>query len=192
MKYSTIARTAILLSAITLHPAAKADIVAFSGSMSGIGSNGPDASCAPLPFRGTINPLTTTGTSSLGAFTYSHNICNSGINGPLTGTFAIDFGTDSFLGTMTGITSPSGTPALANLNWSYVITGGTGRFLDATGAFSGIGTTDARNPPPVVSLVFTPVPEPGTWAMMLLGFGLTGASLRRARWRGRQQVQSIA
>lgn len=37
------------------------------------------------------------------------------------------------------------------------------------------GETPPENPPPPV------VPEPGTWATMLLGFGLTGWLLRRRR-----------
>ena len=39
--------------------------------------------------------------------------------------------------------------------------------------------------PPIPTPLFTPgaVPEPATWAMMLLGFGLMGASLRGARRR---------
>ncbi len=32
-----------------------------------------------------------------------------------------------------------------------------------------------------VSLDVTAVPEPATWAMMIVGFGMTGASLRRRR-----------
>jgi hypothetical protein len=32
-----------------------------------------------------------------------------------------------------------------------------------------------------VSLSITPVPEPGAWALMLLGFGGMGAMLRRRR-----------
>jgi hypothetical protein len=31
------------------------------------------------------------------------------------------------------------------------------------------------------SQVLAPVPEPGTWAMMLIGFGAIGASMRRRR-----------
>lgn len=40
----------------------------------------------------------------------------------------------------------------------------------------------------LVSVTYGSVPEPGTWATMLLGFGLAGAALRRrtaALWRGR-------
>jgi len=42
-------------------------------------------------------------------------------------------------------------------------------------------------PPPVGS-----VPEPATWAMMLLGFGGIGMALRRSRRRGKQALMQIA
>jgi hypothetical protein len=37
-----------------------------------------------------------------------------------------------------------------------------------------------------------PLPEPGTWAMMLLGFGGMGLALRRSRRRGKQELMQIA
>jgi len=36
----------------------------------------------------------------------------------------------------------------------------------------------------VIGLNFTPVPEPGTWAMMLLGFGAVGFAMRRRKQTG--------
>lgn len=198
MTISTIVRTAIVFSAILVHPAAKADILSFTGSMSGIGINGPNASCSPLPFRGTVSPATAGGTSSLGSFTYSHDICNSGMSGPLTGTFAIDFGVDSFIGSLTGNNAASATPGIANLDWTYTILSGTGRFLGASGQFSGIGTTDARVPPAQVSLTYTgrinapAVPEPASWAMMLLGFAGAGLVLRRSRRSSRTTAPAQA
>ena len=52
----------------------------------------------------------------------------------------------------------------------------------------GGGTTPPENPPPEEPPVEEPppeqppvVPEPGTWATMLLGFGLTGLVMRRRR-----------
>jgi PEP-CTERM motif-containing protein len=48
------------------------------------------------------------------------------------------------------------------------------------------GFTDIRQiriTPAVGGEVTTPLPEPGTWAMMLLGFGAAGVSLRRSRRR---------
>jgi hypothetical protein len=37
-----------------------------------------------------------------------------------------------------------------------------------------------------------PLPEPATWAMMLLGFGGMGMALRRSRRRGKQALMQIA
>jgi hypothetical protein len=36
------------------------------------------------------------------------------------------------------------------------------------------------------------VPEPGTWALMLLGFGGIGLALRRGRRRGKPALMQIA
>ena len=178
---------AIAAIALITATSAKADILDFNGSMTGLGVSGPDASCSPLPFRGTISSSTTTGTSSLGDFTYSHNICLSGFNGPSGGTFLIDFGQDSFLGTLSGGATPSSTTGVADVAWTFSILEGTGRFLGASGSFIGSGTTDARVRPSIVNLDFTgtinapAVPEPATWAMMLVGFGAVGAGVRSRR-----------
>lgn len=34
---------------------------------------------------------------------------------------------------------------------------------------------------PVLATIAPPVPEPQTWAMMIIGFGLVGAAIRRRR-----------
>jgi microcystin-dependent protein len=41
--------------------------------------------------------------------------------------------------------------------------------------------TEAQMPEHVHALPDTAVPEPGTWALMIGGFGLAGAALRRRR-----------
>ena len=76
--------------------------------------------------------------------------------------------------------SPSGTPAQTWLNFS------TSFVAQSTGAqniafqFNGGGVTAADFGIDRVYLTAA-VPEPGTWALMLLGFGAVGASMRRAR-----------
>jgi hypothetical protein len=40
--------------------------------------------------------------------------------------------------------------------------------------------------------VTPPVPEPATWALMLLGFGGIGMALRRSRRRGKQALMQVA
>ena len=197
MKRSAVVRTAIALSLLASGAAAKADVLSFSGSMTTFGSAAPDSSCAPLPFRAMVS--STNGTSSLGSFSYSHNVCLSGISGPSQGTFVIDFGIDAFQGALTGMATPSATPGIVDLLFNYTILSGTGRFLGATGSFTGTGTSNVQNgPPPLVSLAFNgtvdapAVPEPGTWAMLLLGFGLAGMAIRRRRRRAMVAVASTA
>ena len=47
--------------------------------------------------------------------------------------------------------------------------------------FLSIGTPDGLPPMAALDGVSLTVPEPATWAMMLLGFGGMGATLRRRR-----------
>jgi hypothetical protein len=56
---------------------------------------------------------------------------------------------------------------------------GTYQYYD----FYSLGTGGNAAPGNVLlgGLAMTPVPEPGTWAMMLLGFGAVGAAMRRNR-----------
>jgi hypothetical protein len=44
------------------------------------------------------------------------------------------------------------------------------------------GTLDPRQSPPLVPEgIVSPIPEPATWALMMLGFGIIGSALRRRR-----------
>ena len=186
-----VAAAAAVALSCNAAPALAADL-AFSGSVTGISTGGPDASCAPLPFRTMIAPATTVGTSSLGDFSYSSNICQGG--GPVEGTFAIDFVNGSISGTQVGTATPTSTAGLFNLLLNYNILEGTGDFLGATGSFMGVGTADSRTPPTQVSLALNgtihapAVPESATWALMLLGFCGVGMALRRSRTPSIQQV----
>ena len=102
-------------------------------------------------------------------------------------SFVVDFGVDQFSGTFDGLGSLNATPGIFNLVLNYTVLDGTGRFLGATGGFHGIGTVDARVPPSRVTFDFDglinapAVPEPATWAVMMLGFGLIGGAMRRRR-----------
>ena len=174
------------IAALTLAPAilctspASALEVIFNGSMSGTSTNVSAPSCAPQLF---LSTLTGTGTSSLGAFSYTHHVCLSGV-GPLNGVdFLLDFGSgNTLLGNMVGAATASGIPLVSNISFDYNILGGTGQYLGASGSFRGLGTVDQRNGPPArVSFNFAAVPEPGTWAMMLLGFAGIGVAMRRRR-----------
>lgn len=179
MKKSALRRAAsFAFAAIILPLATAAEAIDFSGSMSAPAAVAPNAACAPIPFQGSITAGV--GTSSFGAFTYSHTVCTTGATGPVNGTYTIDFGIDQFTGALAGTSAASATPGLFDLLFNYTISGGTGRFAGGTGNFIGAGTADVRNAPPsIVSLNFSAVPEPTTWAMMLVGFGMIGLGLRR-------------
>lgn len=67
--------------------------------------------------------------------------------------------------------------------------GGTPANVGAPGTPGGIGTilppptatTPSEPVPPGTETPVAPVPEPATWAMMLIGFGLCAAAMRRRR-----------
>lgn len=166
--------------------AATADVLAFTGTVTGVSTLiGADATCAPLQFRSVIDPTSTVGHSTLGDFTYSTNTCLS-LGGALSnGTFTMNFGADSFSGTFDGGSTPSDTPGISDTAWLFTVLSGTGRFAGASGTFEGAGLADARTRPTHVVIGFIgninapAVPEPASWALMLLGFGGMGVLMRR-------------
>lgn len=183
-----IARTVIAGVLLGVSLPANADVLSFTGSVSGSSTFvGPDATCAPLQFRSVIDPANTTGTSSLGDFTYSTSTCLSLGGVTSAGTFIIDFGEDAFNGTFQGGATPTGTPGISDTEWLFTILGGTGRFEGASGILNGTGLTDATVRPSLISIDFSgnvvapAIPEPATWALMLFGFGGAGMVLRRRR-----------
>jgi hypothetical protein len=170
---------------------ASAAILAFTGTeMNDTPTPGPSPLCGIGQVRVAFSPstATTSGTSNLGSFGPTMAHC---LTPPPTsysgGVFDFDFGAgDDLLGTYSGHFTPTGTANLLNTFVEYVVTGGTGRFLDASGTIHGVGILDRRVARPINSLTLNGVlnlpgvPEPATWTMMILGFGLVGLA-RRAR-----------
>lgn len=173
--------------------AAAAAVVSFSGSQSNTdAASGPSAARCGAQFTVNIGNgpgATSTGTSNLGSFltTQSHCITLPPPAPYGQGLFVYDFGSGDLLsGTYTGVLSFN-SPGLFDNVQDFQVTGGTGRFAGATGAFVGVGTVDFRGPTPSAQLNFNgainapAIPEPASWTLLILGVAGAGAALRRAR-----------
>lgn len=103
----------------------------------------------------------------------------NGIGNPNDATLGF-FLNGNQVGSLLQAGSPSGTPAQTWINF------GTSFVASSTGAqtlefrFNGLGVTAADFGVDRV-YVTAAVPEPGTWALMLLGFGAIGVAMRRRR-----------
>jgi hypothetical protein len=75
------------------------------------------------------------------------------------------------------VISPSSLIASAPLAFGSAIIGGGG------GGGGGGGSPPPTSVTPPPTTVTSPVPEPGTWLMMLLGFGMVGSTMSRQRRR---------
>lgn len=109
----------------------------------------------------------------------------SGTFNGVAGTGNVNFGSGDILAALNinapglGFTQFGGVDVFSIVNGQPV-------FRLGTFAFSGIvtGASTLR-----ISQVNAAVPEPGTWAMMLLAFGVVGAAMRRAK---RQQALTVS
>lgn len=149
----------------------------------------PDASCAADEVLVNFNPgnSTAAGTSNFGDFGPSQRHCIKA-GTPYAGSFTFAFAAgDALLGTTAGFLTPTATMGVLNSFVTYTATGGTGRFLGASGTISGVGLLDRRPVRPLNELTLTgrlalpAVPEPASWAMLIAGFGLVGSVMRRRR-----------
>lgn len=191
-----------VLSAAVIAPltAAQAGTVTITGSQSNTNAPGLAGGRCPAFTVSIANsaPFFSTGSSNLGAFTTTQSHCldappplavGSAATPYYAGLFTYTFGNGSTLtGDYTGLLTNGGVAGLVNNTQSFNITGGSGVFAGATGGFSGSGTiTFAPGAPPLSVLAFSGsvtapgVPEPASWATMVLGFGGVGALLRRRR-----------
>ena len=123
------------------------------------------AGSATAAFTNTFTFVTPTG----------FNISNGTLSTSALGGSNIDF-TSAFLnGTAFTLTAP-GTFEFGSLANTALVTGGTN-----TLTISGFNTGDGAYSGTLTFAAVSSVPEPATWAMMLLGFGAMGVSVRRRR-----------
>ncbi len=193
-------RLAFIAAAVAVASAGPALAASFSGTFAN--SNPPAATggrCPALTVTiGNFGGFYATGTSNFGAFNASQSHCLGGpppiaVGAPDRpyddGQFSFDFAAGGTLfGTYIGLLSNAGSLGLANNIQDFIVTGGTGRFLGATGSFRGEGQIAFLPGPPAATLTFTAgtitapgVPEPAAWAMLITGFGLAGITMRRRR-----------
>ncbi|WP_293682751.1 PEPxxWA-CTERM sorting domain-containing protein [uncultured Phenylobacterium sp.] len=93
-------------------------------------------------------------------------------------TFGTPFDATLYLGAAAGVLGAAGSSAGAISDFAHTATLGPARVLDANGRLVGGATVSSTDSDYSYAVA---VPEPATWALMIGGFGLAGASLRRRR-----------
>ena len=189
---SSLAAAAIAAGMLCASAPTNAATVLFTGNFQNVDAPSDGTGRCGAPPNRTVNigtgpGATAVGTSNLGNFTSIQSHC---VVLPLPGTykqgifeFTFDQGdqlTGTYFGELTGAF-----PTFTN-NQTLLITGGSGRFFDASGTVSLTGTVtlgaQARASGTFQGLLNLPaVPEPSTWAMMIIGFGMLGGAMRSAR-----------
>lgn len=196
----------VLTAALPL-TTADAATFAFTGARENVNPvNPPRTGRCALTYVSTMTivpgDISSTGSSNFGAFTATMSHCN--VTPPPTalvdGVFAFDFAAgDGLFGVYTGSIGLGGTTCVFTAIQNMTFTGGTGRFLGATGLLDDVGTLRGGNvggrPVGIFegavrgALNLPAGPEPATWMTMILGFGAIGAALRR---RGHEGLDPVA
>lgn len=165
---------------------AGAATVAFNGTRINVDAPGPAAErCGSLMTVNIRNSSTSisTGTSNFGGFeaTLSHCVALP-LPAPYDlGQFLFEFSPgNSLFGTESGDLTLGASPGVFNNLQNYIVTGGTGIFDGATGAFTGVGTLSFASGPPNGAQTFSgtleapAIPEPASWGMIIIGVGFAG------------------
>ncbi len=162
MSIALVASGALALAA----PAQAAELI-ISGSSGTFGND--QVTCVPAAttcnFTNTFSFLTPTG----------FNLANGTISTSALGTNNVDFGSVLLNGTAFALT-PTGMFEFGTLA-NMALTPGAVNTLSIQGRNTGDGAYSGT----LTFAAVSGVPEPGTWAMMLLGFGGVGFSMRRRK-----------
>lgn len=185
-----------VVCALAFAGAANAAVMSFIGTRENVTPlvGAPGGRCGAAAITVVIAPgnISSTGTSNFGNFSLDESHCIPGAppNPYDRGIFNWAFEDGSTLfGTYSGAVTLPGVPGPLVITSTSVIDGGTGRFLGATGSLSTTGTlrVDMVRRVSIGTGVITgditvpAIPEPGTWALMIMGFGAAGAALRNRR-----------
>lgn len=194
-----------IAAALLVATQAQAAVTVYSGSLSGLAEAPPNSSPGVGTALVAIDPVThqltvtvsfsglvpTTSTGAPSGTTASHIHAATAL--PFTGTAGVATQLPSFVGFPLGVTSGSYSQTFNTLDSSFynpayvTANGGTTATAEAA-LFGAIGTGRAylnihttAFPSGEIRAFLVPVPEPTTWAMMLIGFGAVGWSIRRRR-----------
>jgi hypothetical protein len=126
----------------------------------------------------TLNGLDTTHTYTLTFDWGAAQLANRA--GTITEQLQVSFGAQSFLTPVLTATDPGSSGALFS-GWHTATFIFTPTSSTQTLTFLSIGAPSGLPPMAVLDGVSLTVPEPATWAMMLIGFGGIGAMIRRRR-----------
>lgn len=197
MRRVHLAAVSLACVAAAVAGAADAGVVAFTGDRENVSPvvGAPGGRCgAQITVVIAPGNLSSTGTSNLGNFSLNESHCIAGFppNPFDQGLFEWTFADGATLfGTYSGVAGLGPTPGVFALTEESIIGGGTGRFLGASGVLHTVGTLRlgmvdgtrvSIGAGAISGLINAPaIPEPGTWALMITGFGATGALLRRRR-----------
>ncbi|HSN73274.1 MAG TPA: PEP-CTERM sorting domain-containing protein [Steroidobacteraceae bacterium] len=162
---------------------AQAAIIPFFGTRDSFGGTPPAPSPPLCPGAAFLAIPSGPGDSNLGAFTHDDSHCVA-MGTVYDGVFNWDFDQgDTIFGTFSGFIQVAN--GLTTFDEDFVITGGSGRFVNASGSFNGIGvvtfTPSGANTHMDFEGSITLVPEPATLALLLLC--LPWLLLRRRRVR---------
>lgn len=188
-------RSLAALAAISIAAPAIAGTTILTGTRSNVTPGGsPGGRCAPaITVSFAPDAFSASGTSNLGAFSYtaSHCIAAPPPGAYYDGIFEWTLADGTLTGTHDGELTFGGAPGLFNVVENLVFTGGTGRYLGASGfaTFNGTVQFGTFNGAPGSAgegsftgrLTAPAIPEPGTWALLIAGFGVVGAAARRRR-----------
>lgn len=182
------------LMAAVAHPSA-AGTIDFSGTRFNITPSGVFGDrCAPaITVKFAPDAFAASGTSNLGNFSYvaSHCIAAPPPGSYFDGLFEWTFADGTLSGTHFGTLALTDTPGEFSVLETLTFTGGTGRYLDASGSasltgllrfgmFEGVPASSAEGS--FTGRLTAPgIPEPATWAMLIAGFGIVGLAARRRR-----------